>query len=636
MIFDKLDYYILAEVCTAIFSVVLLYIVFVTFSPYERKHRLFLYATIGCLLSALFDIVSVFCTTFYKSVSPSVTMGVQTGFYFTLLFIPLMITFYSLELAFSNRKNARVLYWLSFLIYFAYIIILLINLKTGFVFRVDPELGYQKGPLKNITYILTFVYMIIIETTMIIHRRFISKRVSTTIFLYPVIGIGILAVQFFYPKLLLTGTSSLASILLCYMAIQADMLDFDMVTGLMSEHKLENHVQLKNTSGVLFVLSLDNIDFFETNLVRYDFDAMLLEIGRKFQKLFDSAYYSPDHRFSAIVKNEDVLREKYKELQTFFKEMYTLNHMVIAVPLEYYSAALQFNKGNKSYANVKTIINTLLYKAKVEGSKEIKFCDETVLMQMARKEQIFEILKRELTLESKQFTVHYQPIYSVKEHRFIYMEALSRLGGTELGDISPAEFVPVAESRGLIERLGNVAFEKICKFISDNRSVVEAVSINFSIYQMTNPGIVKTVLDTIAKFGLKPSNIIMEITESIFIDNYEIVSKNIMELAEAGIKFYLDDFGSGYSNLANVVMLPFSTVKMDRSLVLAMENNNKNYVLFSNLVSTFKGSDLKVLVEGIENEEQNGKVIAAGVDYIQGFLYSRPLCEEDCLNLLRK
>ena len=215
------------------------------------------------------------------------------------------------------------------------------------------------------------------------------------------------------------------------------------------------------------------------------------------------------------------------------------------------------------------------------------------------------------------------------------MEALSRLNGTELGDISPAEFVQVAETKGLIEKLGMVAFEKICKFIADNRNLVNAVSVNFSVYQMTNPNIVDYVLKTIAKFGLNPNNIIMEITESIFIDNYEVVYKNMTELSQAGVKFYLDDFGTGYSNLANVVKLPFSTVKMDRSLVLAMEESAKNVVLFRNLVSTFKDAELEILVEGIETQNQNYLVTTAGADYIQGYLYSRPLPPEQCLELLK-
>ena len=133
----------------------------------------------------------------------------------------------------------------------------------------------------------------------------------------------------------------------------------------------------------------------------------------------------------------------------------------------------------------------------------------------------------------------------------------------------------VAENKGLIDKLGDVAFEKICKFISENKGVVNAVSVNFSVYQISSPNIVDKVLNTIEKFGLSPSNIIIEITESVFIENFELINSNIEKLANAGIKFYLDDFGTGYSNLTTVIALPFSTVKMDRSLVLTMEESNR-------------------------------------------------------------
>ena len=233
------------------------------------------------------------------------------------------------------------------------------------------------------------------------------------------------------------------------------------------------------------------------------------------------------------------------------------------------------------------------------------------------------------------FQVWFQPIYSIKEKKFVYMEALSRLKNTELGDISPAEFVQVAENRGLVERLGFVAFEKICKFIAENRDIVDAVSINFSVYQMLNPNIVENVLGTIERFGLSPSNIVMEITESIFIDNFDFVMQSMLTLTKAGVKFYLDDFGTGYSNLANVVTLPFSTIKMDRSLVLMMEESEKGMSLFTDLVNTFKTGGFKILVEGVETDAQSAHVESAGVDYIQGFLYSHPLPPDECVKLLR-
>ena len=179
-------------------------------------------------------------------------------------------------------------------------------------------------------------------------------------------------------------------------------------------------------------------------------------------------------------------------------------------------------------------------------------------------------------------------------------------------------------------------FEKVCEFISKNKDVVKAVSVNFSVYQMVNPGIKDFVFSTIEKYGIKPENIIMEITESILIDDFELVRSRMEEFVKAGIIFYLDDFGTGFSNFANVIRLPFYTIKIDRSFVLMMERDEEMLKLVKNLISTFKDSNLKILVEGVETEAQDKLVKNAGVDYIQGFLYSKPLPMDTYIELLRK
>ena len=323
------------------------------------------------------------------------------------------------------------------------------------------------------------------------------------------------------------------------------------------------------------------------------------------------------------------------QVDDYIKELGAEFKFTLPVPLSYYQVSLEFFEGEKNYNHIVEIVNNLLVKAKVSGTRSLVSCDDSVLEDMEYKRFIFDVLKRELNLESDQFQVYYQPIFSIKENKFVYMEALSRLLNTERGNISPVDFVAVAENKGLIDKLGDVAFEKICKFISENKGVVNAVSVNFSVYQISSPNIVDKVLNTIEKFGLSPSNIIIEITESVFIENFELINSNIEKLANAGIKFYLDDFGTGYSNLTTVIALPFSTVKMDRSLVLTMEESNRNYKLVKNLISTFKDANLEVLVEGVETQEQNYLVKNAGADYVQGYLYSKPLSAADCIKLLK-
>ena len=152
---------------------------------------------------------------------------------------------------------------------------------------------------------------------------------------------------------------------------------------------------------------------------------------------------------------------------------------------------------------------------------------------------------------------------------------------------------------------------------------------------MTNPNIVEIVLNTISKYKIKPENIIMEITESIFIDDFDLIRQRMIELSNAGIVFYLDDFGTGFSNFANVITLPFSTIKIDRSFVQMMEQNAEMVSLIDNLIKTFKESGLKILVEGVENDIQDKLVKDAGTDYIQGFLYAKPISQTELLDFLK-
>lgn len=635
----QLNYYILGEVVSCVLSLVLCGNILITFTPTERKQRLFLYAGIASFFGSLVDIFAVLCITYFNKIPLGLCTAVSTFFFIFLIFVPFALYFFTIEMCLEYKGNKRLYYIIGGIVYSVYLIILLLNIKLGLVFRYDPVQGYVRGGFKNITYIMMIFFMIMNIVMVIISKRSLARHVFWIFIAYPLVCFAMMSVQFLVPKAIMTGASSYTALLMAYLTIQSDMREFDSVTGLLCETKLQNHLSHKKTPGFLYVLHIENFGFIESNAAVQDKNQLLLDIGKQFSACFERRSYSiSDNRFAGICdKKEDLLKIE-PVIRKFVAQINEKDEYNLPVALEFYTAAIEFTEKDteKKYSNIIEILNNVLEKAKNNLSTELQLCDESILVDMERKKYIYKILKRELNLESTQYQVWFQPIHSIQKGKFTYMEALSRLTGTELGDIPPGEFVEVAERRGLIEKLGFVAFEKVCKFIADNRDLVDAVSINFSVYQMTNPKLVETVLETIKRFHLNPSNIIMEITESIFIDDYEMVFKNMTELANAGVMFYLDDFGTGYSNLSNVVTLPFKTIKMDRSLVLMMEDSQKNVTLFKNLVSTFKGAGLNILVEGVETPMQDRLVRDAGVDYIQGFLYSRPLPAEKCIEVLRR
>ena len=607
MEFGFSDYFIIGEFISCWGSFLICINTMLSYALYDKRQRMFLYAALSTLLASLFNIFSVYCIAHFSSRTIAACIFSTTLYFLVLLICPYVMSSYVCDMAFQHPKRKRIFFSVGGIVQAAYMLVVLINIKTGWIFYYDSTAGYTRGPFKYITYILSSLYGFSIVVMVLIQRKYLARRIFWVFMIYPFISLAFVAIQFIYPRILLTGIASFTSVLFAYLTIQSYTMEINLETGLMNEGRLRKRIASQRSGGVLFVMTIDNI-------------TMILSINR----------------IAAIGKSVEEVKNKAQLIAADIEKLSSDINSVIPIPVDSYSAAIEFSKEENEFDSLMDLINNMLTRAKTEQLKKLQICDESIFMDRERKRYIYKILRRELTLESNQFQVWFQPIYSIENKKFEYMEALSRLRDTELGTIPPQEFVQVAENRGLIEMLGFVAFEKVCKFISENRDTVNAVSINFSAYQMMNPKIVENVLATIERFSLSPSNIIMEITESIFIENYDLVMKNMLALTQAGVKFYLDDFGTGYSNLTNVISLPFSTIKMDRSLVLATEEGNKGVSLFFDLVSTFKGVGFNILVEGVETNLQNKLVERAGVDYIQGFLYSRPLPPEECIELLRR
>ena len=637
MEFGYSDYYVIGEIITCWGAFLISLNTLLSYALYDKQQRFFLYAASSTFFTSLFNIISVNNISNFSERPLYLCVFITSIYFFLLLVCPFVMTSYVCDMAVQSKKRKKILNSVLVIVQIFYLLFVIINIKTGWIFKFDSVEGYIRGPAKNITYILSSFYGVIIVVTVLINRKYLARRIFYVFIIYPFISIYFVGIQFFFPKILLTGVASFTSILFAYMTIQSYTMEINIHTGLMTENRLRKKLSVQRKNGVLYVMTIENINMIQSSLDVSEVNQMYLHLGEIFMTHFPrNAYILSINRLAAIGHNLDEVKVKSSRILEDIKKLCSDINSIIPIPIESYSAAIEFTKESNDYDSIMDLINNMLGRAKASQLKKLQICDESVFVDRERKRYIYRILKRELTLESSQFQVWFQPIYSISEKKFEYMEALSRLKNTELGDISPQEFVQVAENRGLIEMLGFVAFEKVCKFISDNRDTVNAVSINFSVYQMMNPNVVNNVLSTIERFSLSPSNIIMEITESIFIDNYELVMKHMLELAQAGVKFYLDDFGTGYSNLTNVISLPFSTIKMDRSLVLAMEEGQKGISLFFDLVSTFKGVGFKILVEGVETNNQNYLVERAGVDYIQGFLYSRPLPPNECVELLRR
>lgn len=239
-------------------------------------------------------------------------------------------------------------------------------------------------------------------------------------------------------------------------------------------------------------------------------------------------------------------------------------------------------------------------------------------------------------IEDDLFEVYYQPLYSVKDGRYVTMEALSRLKHSTLGMIPPDIFISQAEKNGQIIQLGKLQFRRVCRFMKSHKELmkrIDSVKFNLSPLELLKPGYSQELIMIIKEYDLPYSWFQFEITETVATEYSEELYETISDFQSVGIEICLDDFGSGYANLNTILKLPFSTVKLDRSMLHGICEDQQVALLYKNMVSIMQNLGHKVVAEGVETQEEVELLKEWGVDLIQGYYYTRPLSRVDLLSL---
>ena len=237
------------------------------------------------------------------------------------------------------------------------------------------------------------------------------------------------------------------------------------------------------------------------------------------------------------------------------------------------------------------------------------------------------------------FEVYYPPVYSLKEKRYITLEALSRLHHPELGWIPPDIFIQIAEKNNLVDRITNLQFRRICRFIQEHPLLTDRlcnIKMNLSPLDLIQPNSSSRLIRLMDEYGVKHSFIQFEITETVATEYNSALNKAVDDFADSGIGLCLDDFGSGYANLNTVMQLPFSAIKLDRSLLNKICEDPRSANFYHSIVSSFQNMGFHVISEGVETEAEVKLLSDYGVDMIQGFYFSKPLPPEKLLDLLDK
>lgn len=413
------------------------------------------------------------------------------------------------------------------------------------------------------------------------------------------------------------------------------LVNHDALTGLpnrrlaneLIDHAIKRGGREKFSTAVLFI-DLDRFKTINDSLGHQVGDQLLIQVSKRIsQCIRDSdmvARLGGDEflvMMNAIAKPDDAAIVSQKIIQELKREFIIVGKEIfIGASI---GIAISFKDGNSVEDLIKAA-DIAMYQVKNRGKNNYCFYSDELSNNAIERFTMENQLRR--ALERNQFELYYQPQVSIVDGVILGAEALIRWNHPELGLVSPAKFIPVAEETGLIVQIGEWVLRQSVSQIMQWREMghdIQWVSVNVSGVQIMKGNFADTVYGIIIETDCDPSIIELEITESTIMNNTDYVIDTFKQIKNLGIRLAIDDFGTGYSSLSNLKRLPLDKIKIDKSFVKDLPNDLDDAVITNTINAMAKSLGFKVIAEGVENEEQADFLQNIGCYEAQGYLYSQ-------------
>lgn len=417
----------------------------------------------------------------------------------------------------------------------------------------------------------------------------------------------------------------------------------DQLTGLKNRISMKEYfntlVSEKCENISLLHIDIDNFKYINDTLGHSFGDLLLINISRRL-----SRYESDNCKLYRLGGDEYiVLFKSYKDLLEVEKlGVKILKEFNNSFEIEKINLFIKISMGITLYPEHGKCIDEMLknadialHKAKELGKNRIIIYNQP--MNEAITERVIIEKRLRTALNNNEFELYYQPQFSIKDNRISGFEALIRWRNSELGFVSPARFIGVAEATHLIIPIGEWVLKNACIFLKRIHSLGfkdMTMSINVSILQLLQDDFADMVMETLDLIGVDPKYLEIEITETILMESYDVIYCKLKRLNATGIRIALDDFGKGYSSLNYLRQLPISTLKIDKSFIDTISSDRKNKSIIDLIVKIGKSMDLCVVAEGVETKDQVEYLVKHKCNKIQGYFFCKPLPEQEVLKVI--
>ncbi|OWY27698.1 GGDEF-domain containing protein [Herbaspirillum robiniae] len=392
----------------------------------------------------------------------------------------------------------------------------------------------------------------------------------------------------------------------------------------------------------LFFLDLDKFKLINDTQGHAVGDALLQEVARRLRaalREYDLVARLGGDEFVVMVseiRNEESVAEIADKLVESIRAPYPdlLGSYVETAPS--IGIAL-YPRDGQTIEELMTNADSAMYTAKTSGTGLYRFYDASLNAIAVRGLELLGRFRQ--ALKENEFCLHYQPKVELQQFRVTGMEALIRWQHPEHGLIFPGEFIGLAEAHDLVVPLGHWIIEAVCRQLAQWRAhgaPLLPVAINVSAKQLRDESLIGTVRESLRRHQLTPDLLEIEVTESCFIEDVETARATLEKLRAEGLKIYLDDYGTGYSGLSHIKTLPVYALKIDRSFISDIRNDNSDGMIVASTVTLARNLGLKVVAEGVETKEQLMHLKVMGCDQVQGFYLQRPVPADQLEAILQK
>lgn len=420
----------------------------------------------------------------------------------------------------------------------------------------------------------------------------------------------------------------------------------DFLTGLYNrmccERDLARHVDTANktnTRGALLYLDLDDFKHINDGLGHQYGDVLLKSISHSLQRIDgieNTCYRMGGDEFVIVVAPESF--DKFESIVDGIKKIFGKPWFL--KDADYYCTmsmgVVNFPDDGENVQDLIKKADIAMYEAKKSGKNRVANYSDGIESSSNRRLDM-EKNMRDATVDGyKEFEVYYQPIIDISQDGTpcTGAEALIRWNSAELGFISPADFIPLAEYLGLINPIGNHVLEEACtdcRYWNEHGHPEYKVNVNLSVVQLLQTDIFDIVRDTIERTGINPRNLTLEVTESLAINDMERMKDILGKIKGLGARIALDDFGTGYSSLNHIREIPFDVIKVDQGFVKDLSDDAYSQSFIKMVAELASTIGVSICVEGIETKEQYKVLEGMKVRLVQGYYFDRPMPKKDFL-----